>query len=154
MRLKAQARCVALDCLVEIRVEGHLLHVLLTIVTRALGHIPGGIFDEDRPVLDPPGPRVLGNRVGLYPDDLTPIDANSRSVSNALLVSMNALLVHDSASANGNMIALGKTQAFFLRLPCASKTLRKTFKQFGLARGRSLQMHWEVRVLGEGLLKA
>ena len=76
--------------------------------TRALGHIPGGISDEDRPVLDPPGPWVLGNRVGLHPDDLTPIDANSRSVSNALLVSLNALLVDDGASANGNMIALGE----------------------------------------------
>mmetsp|Transcript_47301 Transcript_47301/g.146472 ORF Transcript_47301/g.146472 Transcript_47301/m.146472 type:complete len:510 (+) Transcript_47301:401-1930(+) len=74
----------------------------------ALGHVARGVADERRAAARAPGPRVLRDGVRLHAQDLAALDAGRSAVADALLVPLDALLVHDGARAHGHVVALGE----------------------------------------------
>mmetsp|Transcript_76283 Transcript_76283/g.120462 ORF Transcript_76283/g.120462 Transcript_76283/m.120462 type:complete len:339 (-) Transcript_76283:652-1668(-) len=76
--------------------------------TGALGHVARCITHQDGTILHTPRPRVLRDRMRLHPDDVATLNAGGCSVADALLVLLDALLVHHRAGAHGHMVALGE----------------------------------------------
>ena len=77
-------------------------------LTRALGHVAGGVTHQNCPVLHAPWARVLRDGMRLDANDLATVDAHGRAITDALLVPLDALLVDDSAGAHGDVVALGE----------------------------------------------
>mmetsp|Transcript_83181 Transcript_83181/g.214271 ORF Transcript_83181/g.214271 Transcript_83181/m.214271 type:complete len:590 (-) Transcript_83181:14-1783(-) len=77
-------------------------------LTGALRHVACGIADERAAVLGAPRAGVLRDRVRLHADDLTTLDARRRALTDALLVLLDALLVHHGAGAHGHVVVLGE----------------------------------------------
>mmetsp|Transcript_5835 Transcript_5835/g.10519 ORF Transcript_5835/g.10519 Transcript_5835/m.10519 type:complete len:428 (-) Transcript_5835:55-1338(-) len=77
-------------------------------LTRALSHIPCRITHEDGAVLHAPRARVLRDRVGLNTNDLPALNAYGGTVTDALLVALDSLLVDDGAGSDCHVVALGE----------------------------------------------
>mmetsp|Transcript_67538 Transcript_67538/g.147132 ORF Transcript_67538/g.147132 Transcript_67538/m.147132 type:complete len:485 (-) Transcript_67538:263-1717(-) len=75
---------------------------------RALGDVACGITNEGGTALRAPWARVLRDGVRLNPDDLTSRNARCGAVTDALLIFLDTLLVHNGASANGHVVILGE----------------------------------------------
>merc|ERR1719188_2065244 len=75
-------------------------------LARALGDVASGVADQGTAPLRAPRAGVLRDRMSLNTNDLTTLDARSGSFADALLVHLDALLIHHRASADGNVIIL------------------------------------------------
>mmetsp|Transcript_76284 Transcript_76284/g.120466 ORF Transcript_76284/g.120466 Transcript_76284/m.120466 type:complete len:499 (-) Transcript_76284:183-1679(-) len=83
--------------------------------TGALGHVARCITHQDGTILHTPRPRVLRDRMRLHPDDVATLNAGGCSVADALLVLLDALLVHHRAGAHGHMVTLGEDPGIEVR---------------------------------------